>query len=128
MDARAFILRHPALFWVTLAVLPVALWFLAGLAPDRNERDHLADFATVEAGMTRAEVERALGGPAADYRSRPGFQRVGPGRVANLPAERGPFTRDVWYFDEGVVEVAFDRDGRAAGKHWDDAGGPTGGR
>lgn len=128
MDARAFIIRHPALFWATLAALPAALWFLADLAPDRKDRDHLADFAAVEEGMTRAEVKRALGGPAADYRSRPGFQRVGPGRVTSLPAERGPFTLDLWYFDEGVAEVAFDRDGRVAGKHWDGAGGPAGGR
>lgn len=122
MGARAFVLRHPAVGWLTLAALPVLLWFLAAHFPDPNSRDYRARFAAVRTGMPRPDVERLLGGPPGDYWRRPRFRLI-INHLKNLPAERRPYTLNCWNFDEGVVEVAFDRDGRVAGTYWEDPDG-----
>lgn len=77
-------------------------------------------FDRIAEGMTQEEVEEILGFPPGEYRSSPGFMLVGPGHIQK-PAEewtKSPYSLKVWYFDEGHVEVIFDRDGEVAGKYW----------
>jgi hypothetical protein len=66
----------------------------------------------VEYGMTLAEVEKLLGGPAGDYRTVPLSDldvvsefRSGPARYDYLPSKR-------WLRDEGDVTVYFDEEDR----------------
>lgn len=91
-------------------------WFICFRSGPYNRYQQIAP------GMNETAVTALLECPPGDYRAKPGFVLVGPGHV-RVPADgasQSPFVLRLWYFDDGYVEVLFDRDGNVAGKYWND--------
>jgi hypothetical protein len=101
---------------ITLALLGLvllgacfALWPFSP-RPQINHDDYLG----VEMGMTEAQVETVLGGPAGDYRVGDVLYTVG----GDDEIRQGrPIVRSSdWRGNEGLVMVGYDADGQVAGK------------
>jgi hypothetical protein len=91
---------------VVLAALALG-GLLAASAP-RAKRATRAHFDRVREGMSRAEVEEALGGPPGDYRTGPVTWDDGaPGRPAGTPVSSGLEGELEWSGDDGVISVRF---------------------
>jgi hypothetical protein len=99
---------------IGFAVLAMAsflvVWFCLG-----SSRLRAHNVSAVRAGMTRAEVEALLGGPAGDYGYFPdGLHASGDGSVLQLFAEptKGPVSAENWLDDNNSISIFFNSDGR----------------
>jgi hypothetical protein len=104
-------------------VVPLALWLTR--APQERTDPRAAgitraNFERILEGASADEVNRLLGAPPGDYRSKPGFLLVGPGHIPWTERARGG-KLEVWYIPHSHVEVLFDRNGRVLGKYWHDS-------
>src|SRR5262245_33028435 len=94
-----------------------ALWAVFG--PSKAERA----FNRIRLGMTRSEVESAVGLPPEDYsysqRRYPipfkPIREFGVPYWCQLTTEHGSLIRDLWIWDNHQISVAFDRNGYAVG-------------
>jgi hypothetical protein len=111
---------RPRLFFGLMVCMLLTAFVIGASVLEKRLTSLQPKFDRIIEGTTQAEVEEVLGFPPGDYRSRPGFNVVGPGNILKPAAEwtKRPYSLQVWYFDEGHVEVIFDRDGEAAGKYW----------
>jgi hypothetical protein len=91
-----------------LAVGLVLAGALFALVMPRHCPVNRAACGRIKEGMTRAEVEKILGGPPGDYRTRPESNNL----LLFPPASGGlvplPGARKSWAGDEVVVHVYFD--------------------
>jgi hypothetical protein len=107
---------------VVLVLLVIALGGLALTCLFWLRSGPYPRYQQIALGMSEAAVTALLECPPGDYRAEPNFLLVGPGHV-EVPADGAagsPYVLRVWYFDDGHVEVLFDRDGNVAGKYWGD--------
>ncbi len=74
-----------------------------------------ATVARIQPGMTKAEVERLLGGPPGDYTTR---SMVWALEISRLVP---PGTPASWLSDEGEATVYFDEEGLVTGAYFDHA-------
>jgi hypothetical protein len=104
-----------------LAVALVLLGTLLGLLLPSSCPVTRAAFERIKPGMTRAEVEGILGGPAGDYSTRPVtflfvVEGGGGSMVVGSPSVTRPVyadeTIEEWLGNEGVVFTHFLADGR----------------
>jgi hypothetical protein len=90
----------------------VACWL--ALSPGRISQETCS---RINVGMTLAEVETVLGGPAGAYT----FDRQDwSGGLLGIavPTVKYPYTRKVWVSDEGGIIVDFDKDQQVVAQNW----------
>jgi hypothetical protein len=112
------------LLLATLVIVPVAGWVVWRAA---TKPEAVKAYERLRLGMTKGEVEKAIGMPPGYYRSYPrvGIQdgnyvrQIGPmpdaaGRpISSLPYYEGTVER--WTWDDFWIWVAFGEDGKAVG-------------
>jgi hypothetical protein len=114
--------RGPGRWWLAALALPLAV-LGASLPLALPWRCPVTQAASeqVKPGMTLAQVEKILGGPPGDYRTRPpapvkispepvkiSYERLSYGRRMRI-LER-PIRREGWEGDDGTIEVGFYED------------------
>src|SRR5436309_2232914 len=73
-------------------------------------------YEQIETGMTVAQVEAILGGPAGNHDNPTHTLASNPGPIRKLPSGE----LRIWMFNEGRVEVKFDTAGTVHAKAWFD--------
>lgn len=116
-----------------LVVVSAVLWLLRPTSINRTQFDAIAE------GMTRAEVQRLLGGPPRNecpddvivWVRRQG-KRVSAECVAGSPPPRvlsdAADEEAVWVSEQGLIAVRFAQDGRLSEKYFSTVHGPDGNR
>ncbi len=107
-----------------LVLLVLALPLLLFIVPRLLQRPPLGDRITPEAyerlrvGMTREEVQAAIGLPPGDYRRNRGAAKVYTALDGNIPQDIGKSSGLAfvdWWGDENMIGVWVDAQGKVAG-------------
>jgi hypothetical protein len=97
-----------------VGVLLLALWPMICPQPPCPVDVGPASFDKLQIGMNESEVEAILGGPAGDYRTRPGVWYVFAGSWSGSIDDPVPTFKE-WETDHFAILVSFGPDGRAVG-------------
>ena len=104
-----------SLFTVLASVMVGFSWRSSSCPVDVREETSLK----LKNGMTEAEVEWILGGPAGNYTTYPGveYSFVTAGNDPQILARHAPITKRRWHTDEYAIDVYFGAEGEAIWIH-----------
>jgi hypothetical protein len=104
-----------SLFTIVACVIVGFSWRSCSCPVDIREETSLK----LKNGMTEAEVEGILRGPAGNYTTHPGVEYVfvTAGNVPQILARHAPITKRRWHTDEYAIDVYFGAEGEAIWIH-----------